>query len=534
MAQLTWRNVDAPDFSRSLQNISSAQDNFQRSLLGAGTALQDWGKGVKDTNTGNIELALSKYGNNNDLQAAVQSGLLDPAALHNQYGNFDAATIAKYQNELANNLQTREKNQQDINYVNNQDKFGSAVANALVQAGNGNMAAWAAAQQNPEIMGRLLSQAAPGVESAHNQFANRAEQIRSDKANEGIAGMNASTNARRVDADINQMNRVWDDGAQNRTIQHRVGDKTLTGMDATDAGATALNGIGDTPMAQFRQQKINELQAENKSPEYINNFTASMDKQFQLAMAGNPNAPVAKAQIDNNVIPLVKGNTAAANDSINAKYDSKNTLMKTYRSAQEDATDYKGDSNKAIDNILTFAPDSDRSQIRDYVNDGVAKGIPLSQLVASARNNTESTKWGAVKGYIPGFSDNSSKLDVSKALDTAKQLQSSNAQQELASLATNMDVDRQAVTQAEANVNNATNLYQEMLTRKGAQSPQALSAYAAVQNALEAQKRLTEGYRNTATNSLKRTDLNNASKEDIARKANYDALLNHAAKSNGR
>lgn len=522
MAQLTWRNVDAPDLSRSIQSLSGAQENFQRSLYGAGAALQDWGQGVKDTNTGNIQLALSKYGSNTDLQTAIQQGLLDPNALRGQYGNFDAGAIAKFQGDLAGQLQTREKNQQGIDLTNNQNQYGAQIADALVAAGQGDMSKWAALQGNSDIKGSLISDAAPTVQTAQGQFATRSEQIRSNRANEGIAGQNASTNARRVQADIDQNNRAWNAGETQRTLTERQGQNQLSNLNAQKAGANAFANLGDTPMAKFKQDEVLRLQKEGKSPDYISNYVGGLDKSYQLATTGSPDAPVAAAALTS-LSPTTQGNTRAANDSINANYDSQNTLMSTWRAAKEDTTDYKGDSNKAIDAILTGSPDSDRSSIRSYVEEGVNAGIPLTQLVAAAKNNTTGTFWGGVGKFASlGIADNNSnKVDVAKALQTARSLQTDSAKQNLAEQATRMDIDRQKVTQAEGAITAASNLFTEMASLHGAQSPQALAAYQKVLDAQTAQGNLANQFRDAATEALNKRNPNTTSGEQLTRHAKY-------------
>lgn len=515
MAALTWREVGSPNYGTALSGIGDASQAIGSSFANLASNLANIGVRQRQQDTGAAQLALSGFASNTELQDAIRSGLVSD--LQGQYGNLDAGALSEYMTNLASNLQSREKNQQGIDLTNNQNRFGGQIANALVRAGQGDMSAWSAIQANPEIMGGLLSEAAPNVQTAQGQFATRAETARSNRANEGNAAARLSLAQQEFNANQAQ-----------RTLQNRQTQRTLDNLDAVDAGGAALSKIGNLPVAQFRQQEIERLQKEGKGADYISNYAKGLDSQYQLATSGNPNTQVATATLQSSVTPIVQGNTQAATDSINAKYDAQNTLMRTWRNAQEDATDYKGDSNKAIDNIMSIAPDSDRATVRDYVNEAVNAGVPLNQVVAAARNNTTGTFWGGVgKVASLGIADNNtSKLDTAEALKTAKALQTSNAKQELSELSTKMNVDRQVVAQAEQQVNAAASLYQEMTTRFGANSPQANAAYNNMQATIAAQGNLTSGYRDSAVNTLSGSE--SQSREDVARRARYAELLRRA------
>lgn len=513
MAALTWREVGTPNFGGSLAGIGDASQAIGSSFNSLAANLSNLGQRQKTEDTGAAQLALSQFASNTELQNAIRNGLVGD--LQSRFGNLDNAALADYLNNYTTSLQNRERAQQGIDLTNNQNQFGGQIANALVRAGQGDMSAWATIQANPEIMGGLLSEAAPNVQAAQGQFATRAETARSNRANEGNASARLSLAQREFDANQAQ-----------RNLQNRQTQRSLDNLDAADAGGAALRNIGNLPVAQFRQQEIERLQKEGKGADYISNYAKGLDSQYQLATTGNPNSLVAKATLDNVVSPIVQGNIQAATDSINAKYDAQNTLMRTWRNAQEDATDYKGDSTKAIDNIITFAPDSDRNDVRAYVDEAVRAGVPLNQVVAAARNNTTSTKLGALTSALTPFADNSSKLDTSEALKTAKALQQSNARQELAELSTKMNIDRQVISQSEQQVNAAAALFQEMTTRFGANSPQAAAAYNTMQATISAQGNLTRGFRDSSVNTV--TGADNRSREELERQARYQELLRRA------
>lgn len=519
MVALTWREVGAPNFGASLSSIGDASQAIGGSFNNLAANLANIGQRQRREDTGAAQLALSQFGSNTDLQSAIRDGLV--GNLQNQYGNLDSAALADYLNNYATSLQNREKTQQGIDLTNNQNQYGGAIADALVRAGQGDMSGWAAIQSNPEIMGGLISDAAPNVQTAQGQFATRAETARSNRANEGNAAARLALAQREFNA-----------GQLQRDIQTRLGQRQLSNMDATDAGGNALKNIGSLPVSQFRQAEVERLQKEGRGADYINNYVKGLDSQYQLATGNNPNAPVAQAAVAAGVTPQAQGNTQAATDSINANYDAQNTLMRTWRNAQQDATDYKGDSNKAIDAIIGFAPDADRSDIRNYVAKAVDAGVPLNQVVAAARNNTTSTKWGAVKSVLPGFQDDSSKLDTTGALRTAKALQDSNSRQELAELSTRMAVDQQAVSQAEQVVNSAVSLFQEMSTRFGGSSPQARAAWDTLQQTLQSQRNLANGFRNSSQQTLRGTNTETLTKEDLQRQARYAELMRRTGANN--
>lgn len=514
MAGLTWREVGAPNFGAALSGVGDASQAIGGSFNNLAANLAGIGQRQRRADTGAAQLALSRFGSNTDLQSAIQAGLVGD--LQGQYSNLDSAALADYLNNYSTSLQNREQTQQGIDRTNNQNQYGGQIADALVRAGQGDSTGWAAIQANPDIMGSLLTEAAPGVQTAQGQFATRAETSRSNRANEGNAAARLALAQREFNA-----------GNLARSLQERTLNKQLTNMDAAEAGGTSLNNIGDKPVAQFRQETIERLQKEGKGSDYINSYVTGLDNAYKLRTTGNPNSAVADATITSSVAPVVQGNTQAANDSINATYDSRNTLMRTWRNAQDDATDYKGDSNKAVDAISAIATDSDRNDIRDYVNKAVSSGVPLNQVVAAAKNNLTSTAFGSLKSVIPGLQDSSSKLDSSAALDTARALQNSNARQELAEQSTQMNVDRQRVAQAEQGVNAATTLYQEMVTRFGSNSPQASAAWNTLQNSINSQRNLASGFRDTATQSLNSTG-GTPTQTDLERAARYNELLRRA------
>ncbi|AEJ81599.1 gp080 [Erwinia phage vB_EamP-S6] len=519
MAALTWRNVDAPDLSGAIRTLSDSNASLQNAFSGAGLALRDWGRGVRDSNTGNIELALSKFGTNTDLQTAIQQGLLDPDALRQNYGNFDASAIARYQNDLATSLQGREVAQQGIDKTNNLNQFGGQIGAIQMAARNGDPTAQA--QWDALVKGGLRGDVAAdyGQQIAGNLGAagQDAETRRAHRADESNAAANTAISR----GNLSLRQQEFDAGAKQRLLQGIQTDNALNNQQAQLDGTSALRNLGDKPMSQFKQDEVLRLQKEGKSNDYISNYVGGLDKAFNISTSGSPNAPVADATLAA-ADPIVKGNVSAANESINANYESKDTDYRTWRdSRQQEFTDI----NKATDAILQAVPDTDRSTVRDYLNQGVSQQRPLGLLVAAAKNNTESTKWGAATGWLPGVSDNSSKFDVNAALKQAGRIQDTNATNRLTALDTQRAADEQRMTAATNAVTSASALFKEMSTRFGANSAQAQAAYKNVNDAIAAQSNLRQGFSQSAQATLQG---GNPTDEDLQRAAIYAAQLKRA------
>lgn len=519
MAQLTWRNIDAPDFGSAIRALSDSNNQLQRAFSGVGQAFTDYGVRRQNENTGNIELALSKYGTNADLQAAIQQGLLDPNALREQYGNFNAADIAKYQNALANDLQTREVNQQAIDQTNNLNQFGGQITDALVRARQNDRSGIDALSANPNVLGSVLAKYSQDIASNLGAAGQDAETRRSHLADEANAA--ANTAIARTNANLRQQE--FDAGAKARLVQNMQYDQVLNNREAVQDGAKALASLGATPMAKFKQDEVARLQKEGKSNDYIKNYLGGLDNAYTLSTTGSPEAVAAKASLEASVTPQVAGNTKAALDSLNTGFDSNGQVFSAARAAAEDETDYKGNVETATDKILSFAKDSDRDDVRNYLKAGQEQGIPLKELVAAARGTTQSTAWGWTKSVLPFVQDDSAKIDRSAAYSLAQELQNKVGSQEIAGKMTELNIQKQQVASAQAAVEAAAANYQDIVSRPGlgADSDAGRAAWAMVQRAMEAQQSLVNSFRkaNTKDNPPAKRITEQVTAEELRRRA---------------
>lgn len=403
MAALTWRNVDAPDLSRAIQTLSDGNANLQRAFAGAGTALQDWGRNVRDTNTGNAELALAKFGTNADLQAAIQQGLLDPNALRETYGNVDAGALARYSNDLATSLQNREVAQQGIDRTNNQIQFGSQLAGALVDAGNGNMTTLEALRNNPNIRGDVLMQAAPDIQAASAAFQTRAEQQRSNRANEGIAGQNAATNRLNVQAEIDARNRAWQAGALQRQVSDQQNQATLDANANLQAGAKAFDPNSNRLPAEQREvlnrSLVNAPPAEREAK--LKGFDASVGAFMNptdptQALAQQALAPDLQA-----VSNLNSGLKSIVNASAGQANAWNNTIQVSTDSNVKSIPD-------AVAGLKAMGLDTTDRKVNDFVQQAVGMGATPAEALAIAS--------GSGRGSYTSIIDGKTTLDGAAAL----------------------------------------------------------------------------------------------------------------------
>lgn len=408
MAALTWRNVDAPDLSGAIRTLSDSNASLQNAFSGAGLALKDWGRGVRDANTGNIELALAKFGTNADLQAAVQQGLLDPNALRETYGNFDASAIARYQNDLANSLQTREVNQQGIDKNNNLNKFGGDLSQTLIDARNGVPGAAERLQslQANGLLGSVAAQFAPQIADAAGAAGRDAETSRSNRANEGIAGMNAATNRLNVTSEISDRNRRWDAGNLGRQVSDLGNQATLDADANLRAGAAQFDR--DSQRLPAEQREAYSRSMTNMNPADREARLKGFDASVANFTGAGPTAQKAAAAVApdiqqvSNLSSGLKGIVSASAGQANAW---NNMLGATENSEIKSPTD-------AIAALKTAGLDTTDRKVNDLVQQAIGMGATPAEAVAIAQ--------GSGRGSYTSIVDGKITLDGGRFLDGVK------------------------------------------------------------------------------------------------------------------
>lgn len=408
MAALTWRNVDAPDLSGALRSLAESNNNVQNAFAGAGLALKDWGRGVQQANTGNIELALAKFGTNADLQAAVQQGLLDPNALRQQYGNFDAASIARYQNDLANSLQTREVNQQGIDKNNNLNQFGGQLSQTLIDARNGVPGAAERLQgmQANGLLGSVAAQFAPQIADASGAAGRDAETSRSNRANEGIAGMNAATSRLNVTSEISDRDRRWNAGSLGRQVGDLGNQNILDADKNLRAGAAQFDPTSPKLPAEQREAYARSLTNENPADREAK--LKGFDASAQNYTNGGPNAQKAAAVVApdlqqvSNLSAGLKSILSASAGQANAW---NNMLGQTENSEVKSIPD-------AVTALKAAGLDTTDRKVNDLVQQAVGMGATPAEALAIAQ--------GSGRGSYTSIVDGKTTLDGSKFLDGVK------------------------------------------------------------------------------------------------------------------
>lgn len=83
---ITWRNIEGPDPVRALAPFASAASTINDGFSGLKKSFDEYQTGVKNRNTEAFLDALSQFRTPEDLEAAMQSGLID--RLRQQHGNL--------------------------------------------------------------------------------------------------------------------------------------------------------------------------------------------------------------------------------------------------------------------------------------------------------------------------------------------------------------------------------------------------------------------------------------------------------------
>ena len=426
MAQLTWRNIDAPDLSTAISALSQSSNNLQRAFAGAGQAFTDYGVRRQGENTGNIELALSKYGSNADLQTAIQQGILDPNALRSQYGNFDASAVAQYQNKLATDLQGREVAQQGIDKTNNLNQFGGQLSQTLIDARNGVPGASERLQQLQDsgLLGGVAADFAPQIATMSGQAKQDAETSRNNLANNAIgrtnAGanvMNAQTSRLDTNSAIQQRDRQWNAGELGRQVSDMNNQGTLDTPTNIAKGAGLFNPqSNDTPDVQ--RSKLQRQLIDNKTDPtdrdeilagFDNNAKAFLNPQnTDVAKAGAATAPAA-SELSN----LTSGAKSLISNAA-ARVDPWNNV---WSAAEQSGVKTIPD---AMAQLKQLGMDTTDRKLNGIIQDAVTAGASPAEVVAIAG--------GAGRGSYTSIVDGKTTLDESAFKDGLKQyMQSKNS-----------------------------------------------------------------------------------------------------------
>lgn len=402
MAQLTWRNIDAPDFSSSIRALSDSNNQLQRAFSGVGQAFTDYGQRRQTENTGDIQLALAKYGTNADLQAAIQQGILDPNALREQYGNFNTGEIAKYQNQLATDLQGREVNQQKIDLTNNENQYGAVVAQALVDAGQGKMDGWNAIRNNPNIKGALIAAQAPEVQDAFSGFQTRTETQRSNmageanaRANTAVAAQNAATNRLNVNSEIADRARRWEAGQLGRDADALKNQAVLDNHQATLDGAKQFDRFSNrTPAEQleaYSNSLINTDPAVREAK--IAGFKSAASAFLNPSNPGQAAAAAAVAPVSKEVSDTVSG----AKSIISSSASQANVLNNVTQASEDSEIKTVPD---AISALKADGLDTTDAKVNNFIKDAMAAGATPAEAIAVARGNGRRSYMSPIDGKI--------------------------------------------------------------------------------------------------------------------------------------
>lgn len=414
MAQLTWREVSNPNFGVALGGLSDASQAIGGSFNNLAQNLSQIGQRQRTQDTGAAQLALSQYGSNQDLQAAIAAGLTGD--LQNQFGNLDQGALAQYLNTYAGDLQKREATQQGIDTTNNLNQFGGDISQILIDARNGVPGASQRLAQLTQqgLSGGVASQFAPQIADASGRAGQDAETSRNNLAqnaigrtNAGANVMNAQTSRMGTQAEIEQRNRQWAAGGLQRQVSDAVNTDTLATRENIDKGAQKFDpNSGDSPDVQ--RGKIVRSMA-NASPKERDALLSGFDSSVQSFL--NPNNPqvqqaaAATAPVSNQVSAIATG----AKGIIANAAQQANPWVNAWSAAEGNGAVTIPD---AITKLKDFGLDTTDRKVNSLVQQAVDMGATPAEAVAIAS--------GAGRGSYTSLVDGKITLDSSAFIDGVK------------------------------------------------------------------------------------------------------------------
>lgn len=289
MAQLTWRNVDAPqgsirDLALAGQQITGAFDRFGQMLADRETRLR---KEATDAQVAQAYMA----GTPEEIAALRARGLegLDR--------RVDRATYAQTLGAVENQLLERTKVREEVANLQAFAQMGDEQAHYVSLLGQGrrdeaNAFAAQMAEQNPDMWGRVAYDTAKEGETIHDKFDNRrmtgerdAETARKNRADEANARRQTAIQAQRLALEQQSVN--LQEQQRKEALEAATFGRDMArnpDMDRATAMKWAAENLGPTQQAQF----------ESSFDSYLKTYAGlSADQQDQVTAA---NAPLVQAK----------------------------------------------------------------------------------------------------------------------------------------------------------------------------------------------------------------------------------------------
>jgi len=280
MAAITWRNVDAPDFSSSARMLGQAGDSFNNMFGVLNKQLekhqaigeQNWQNTANNNTDAFMGEMRKRYTTPEAYAAAQASGEVD--ALREQYGaqiNVPAARELMY--KMPENLQRQAVTQQAFAENRLHEKFKGTIAQALTQTMNGQgkeaRTMLAKSGMPPELQARtladILTTEQQGLRStqqteAHNSLmANRAAEDAWRAAQTKLAGQPKKPDL----GDITKMTDARKAPYQERLSNTAFGGDKYDSPKAAESIVALLSSTGTSPLsgspAAFTQKLVAAL-----------------------------------------------------------------------------------------------------------------------------------------------------------------------------------------------------------------------------------------------------------------------------------
>ena len=230
---ITWRNINAPNFSDSNRLLDNAGQSISRSLQGAESIATDLiTKDQQNTDKRSeafLEAIKAQYGNNPEaLARAQQSGAIDQ--LKSQYGKLNASTTnTSALNSILDQARARQTTQREYadseQRFNNKDareSFGAAIAGRDFELANqiSSETDWL----NPSVQANLLANAQDAETTRLQQASDRQQRL----ADASVARADANNARERKKL---EQERADNDYNLDRSINQQIGEFILNKTD---------------------------------------------------------------------------------------------------------------------------------------------------------------------------------------------------------------------------------------------------------------------------------------------------------------
>lgn len=316
MAPLTWRNVDAPNFSGSTDSLRLASQLLGNATNGLQSTIMNQQNNVQDANDASAIMDSLKYSNNIDWQGALKNGTALPGVNQDNISPIAAKYLATRSADMLANDGTAQRNVgQGIANNTSQFNLDQSKLGANIKAAN--LAAQPAANQSitdvkalydsGDVEGaRVKAQADQHLYTAAGYDANTGPGLLSS----GLQQLNSSIQSHQNAMGNIEFNRRTDLTNQQRdTLSSVVNDPAVTSVDSAITKLNGIDGLDPSVKASLRDDINKNKDSYFPAPTLVQQVTASQqgvnDTGTQILQKYATTTPRASQNVAQSGVPYI-------------------------------------------------------------------------------------------------------------------------------------------------------------------------------------------------------------------------------------